>query len=68
MLRYLSLGNRLKAIAIAVNSPEYGFCSVLMPSVEEKVSTVGSLCEDICISIAPPTPTTPFRAELLTAM
>jgi hypothetical protein len=43
MFRYLSIGSRLQAVAMAVNSPEYGFWSVLRPSVEEKVSTVRSL-------------------------
>ena len=70
MLRNLSFGSVFRAFAIAANSPEYGFCSSLMPSVEEKdkVSFLGSLGADLCISIAPPIPTTSFRAELLTAM
>ncbi|TAQ88306.1 hypothetical protein B7494_g3396 [Chlorociboria aeruginascens] len=38
----LSLGNSFKAFAIAANTPAYGFCSDLMPSVEEKVSTTGA--------------------------
>jgi len=38
MLRNLSFGSELNACAIAASSPEYGFCSDLMPSVEEKVS------------------------------
>lgn len=68
MLLYLSLGSRLKAVAIANSSPEYGFWSVLVPSVEEEVSAGRSIFRDAWISIAPPIPTTPFCAELLTAM
>ena len=35
--RYLTLGTRLKALAIAASSPEYGFYSTLVPSVEVNV-------------------------------
>ena len=68
ILRNLSFGSKLKARAIAASSPEYGFCSDLMPSVEEKVTSLEPLCTDVDNWIAPPTPTTSFRAELLTAM
>jgi hypothetical protein len=40
MLRNLSFGSELKARAIAASSPEYGFCSDLMPNVEAKVSSL----------------------------
>ena len=55
---------------MAANSPEYGFCSSLVPSVEEKVtiSVLGYLRVDVHSSIAPPVPTKPFRAKLLTAI
>ena len=36
--------------------------------MEEKVAVVSLPLNDVWISIAPPIPTTPFRAELLTAM
>jgi hypothetical protein len=68
MLRNLSFGSELKARAIAASSPEYGFCSDLMPSVEEKVTSLELSCTDADNWTAPPTPTTSFRAELLTAM
>ena len=44
MHRYLIRGSKFRALAIAANSPEYGFCSDLMPSVDEMVSILGSLC------------------------
>lgn len=70
ILRNLNFGSVFRAFAIAANSPEYGFCSSLLPSVEEKdkISFLGLLRADLCISITPPIPTTPFRAELLTAI
>jgi hypothetical protein len=46
MLRNLSFGSEPNACAIAANSPEYGFCSDLMPSVEEMVSSFGLPCTD----------------------
>ena len=65
MHRYLIRGSKFRALVIAANSPEYGFCSDLMPSVDEKVSIFGSLYADIWNSVTPPVPTTPFLAELL---
>ena len=44
------------------------FCSVLRPSVEERVSTVGSSPTRLRVSISPPSPTISCRTELLTAM
>ncbi|RYC76699.1 hypothetical protein BFJ63_vAg20424 [Fusarium oxysporum f. sp. narcissi] len=38
-----------------------------MPSVKEKRSSFGPPRTEAGISMTPPTPTTPFRAELLTA-
>ena len=67
-LQCLSLGNKLNAIAMAANSLEYGFLSDLVPSVEEKVTSLEPSCTDADNWTAPPTPTTSFRAELLTAM
>jgi hypothetical protein len=37
----LSIGSVLKACSIAASSLEYGFCSDLAPSVEEKVPSFG---------------------------
>ena len=70
ILRNLTFGSVLRAFAIAANSPEYGFCSSLLPNVVEKdkISSLASLRVHVCILIAPPIPTSPFRAELLTAM
>src|SRR6516165_8011117 len=68
MLRNLSFGSELKARTIAVSSPEYGFCSDLQPSVEENVSSLKPPRTDVDNWTAPPTPTTSFRAELLTPM
>jgi hypothetical protein len=56
------------AYAIAANSPEYRFCSVLTPSVTEKVFSLGFRYRGGCFSIATPNPTILFRAELLTAI
>jgi hypothetical protein len=41
MLRNLSFSGELNAYAIATGSPEYGFCSNLIPSIKEKVSSLG---------------------------
>ena len=68
MHRNLTFGSEHKACAIAANSLEYGFCSDLTPSVEEKVSMSELPCTDSASWIAPLTPTLPFLAELLTAM
>ena len=68
MHRYLIRGSKFSALAIAANSPEYRFCSNLMPSVDEKVSILGSLCADVWNSVTPPVPIIPFLAELLIAM
>jgi hypothetical protein len=70
MLRNLSFGSVFRAFAIVANSLEYGFCSSLLPSIEEKdrVLSIMLLCADLCILIALPIPTTLFRAELLTAI
>ena len=67
MLRNLSFGSKLKACAIAASSPEYGFCSDLTPRVEERVTSLEP-CTDADNRMAPPIPTTSFRAELLVAM
>jgi hypothetical protein len=64
----LSVGRMPNARSIAASSPEYGFCSDLGPSVEEKVPSFGLLYTDGGSVAAPPTPTRSFRAELLTAM
>src|SRR5438045_9285465 len=64
----LSLGSELKAHAIAASSAEYGFCSDLMPSIEEKVSILEPPCTDVKNWVAPLTPTTSFHAKLLMAM
>src|SRR5438045_7287473 len=40
MLRNLSFGRELKARTIAASSPEYGFCSDLLPSVEANVMSL----------------------------
>ena len=45
MRRYLIRGSNFRALAIAANSPEYGFCFDLMPSVDGKVSILGSRLE-----------------------
>ena len=37
----VSGGSVLNALSIAASSPEYGFCSDLGPSVEEKVPSFG---------------------------
>ena len=63
MLQNLSFGSLLSALAIAASSAEYGFCSSLLPKVTEK-----DYVSLLCMLIAPPIATTPFRAELLTAM
>jgi hypothetical protein len=68
MLQNLSFGSELNARAIAASSAEYGFCFDLMPSVEEKDMSLELPCVDVDNWITPPTPTTSFRAELLTAM
>jgi hypothetical protein len=68
MLRHLRLGVGLRAVAIAASSAEYGFCSVRLPIVDEKVSNPGPPCAEVCVSITPPIPTTPFHAEQLTAI
>jgi hypothetical protein len=68
MLRKLSSSNELKARAVAASSPESGFCSDLIPSVDEKVPSFGSPRPGTGNWTTPPTPTTSFRAELLTAM
>jgi hypothetical protein len=68
MLRNLSFGSKLKARAIAATCSEYRFCSDLMPSVEEKVPSLEPPYTNSDNRIAPPIPTTSFRAELLTAM
>src|SRR5438477_7817181 len=68
MLRNLSFGSELNARTIAASSPEYGFCSDLMPSVEEKVMSLEPPCINVDNWITPPTPTMSFCAELLTAM
>ena len=41
ILRNLSFSNKLNAYAITTSSPEYGFCSNLIPSIKEKVSSLG---------------------------
>ncbi len=64
----LSAGNMPNARSITASSPENGFCSDLGPSVKEKVPSFGLLYTDAGNIAAPPTPTRPFRAELLTAM
>src|SRR5438045_5765297 len=43
MLQNLSFDSVFRAFAIATNSPEYRFCSSLMPRVEEKDSVVGEV-------------------------
>ena len=63
-----STGNMPNARSIAASSPEYGFCSDLRLSVKEKVSSFRLLYTDAGSIAALPTPTRPFRAELLTAM
>jgi hypothetical protein len=70
MLRNLSFSSVFRAFAIAANSLECGFCLSLVPSVEEKdkILFLGLPHVDLCISIALPILTIPFRAELLTAM
>src|SRR5258706_14832477 len=68
ILWYLRHGNCCRAWAIAANSAVYRLCSVLGPRVEESVSTVGSSPTRLRILVAAPSPTTPFRAELLTAI
>src|SRR5258708_38759875 len=68
MLRYLRCGSCFRAYAIAASSPTYGFCSVLGPRVEERVSTVGASPTCLRVLIAAPNPTMLCRAELLTAM
>src|SRR6516225_7219842 len=55
-------------VLASTSSPEYGFCSDLTPSVEEKVMSLEPSCTDADSWTAPPTPTTSCRAELLTAM
>src|SRR5438477_417362 len=67
ILWYLRRGSCWRAWAIAASSATYGFCSVLGPRVEERLSTVGSSPTCLRVLIAAPSPTTPFRAELLTA-
>jgi len=47
MLRNLSFSSKLNTCAITTSSPEYRFCSDLMPSVEEKVSSFGLPCTDV---------------------
>lgn len=42
----LSVSSRLKAVAIAANSPEYAFCSFREPSLQEKVDVLASLFND----------------------
>src|SRR5689334_15416812 len=68
ILWYLRRGSCRRARAIAASSPAYGFCSVLGPRVVKRVSTVGSSPIRLRVLIAAPRPTTPFRAELLTAI
>lgn len=68
MLRYRILGSESKALAMPASSPVNGFCSDLGPRVADQVFVVDSLWTDVCVSMATPYPTRPFRAELLTAM
>ena len=68
MLQNLSFGRELKARAITASSLEYGFCSDLLPNVEENVMSLMPLCTDANILMALPIPTASFHAELLTAM
>ena len=58
----------LNALPIATSSPEYMFYSDLGPSIEEKVPSFRLRNTAAGIVTALPTPTRPFRAELLTAI
>jgi len=64
----VSGGSVPNARSIAASSPEYRFCSDIGPRVEEKVPSFGLPYADGGSVTAPPTPTSPFRAELLVAM
>ena len=68
VIRYcFSPGGMSNACAIAASSPEYGLCSALAPSVTEEVFSFSFRYRGGCFPIATPNPTSPFRAELLTA-
>ncbi len=64
----LSTGSVPNACSIAASFPEYRFSSDLGPSVEEKVPSFGLPYIAAGSTAAPPAPTRPFLAELLTAI
>ena len=57
ILQYLSFSRAFNMLTITSSSPEYRFCSALILSVEEIISSLYSLRADINISIVPPIPT-----------
>jgi hypothetical protein len=68
MLQYLCYSSYFRVYTITASLPIYGFCSILGPRMEEKVSIVGTSPMYLRVLIALPSPTTLFCAKLLIAI